>query len=127
MLWEKLSGEAVFGENAGANSAMDELKTLFTYLQSMDKLKYVKFDLSLARGLDYYTGLIYEAVCIADGCSVGSIGGGGRYDYLVSMFQSSDKPCPCVGVSVGIERVFTLMEAKLKKEKGSSSAPTLTS
>jgi histidyl-tRNA synthetase len=43
---------------------------------------------------------------------VGSIGGGGRYDNLVSMFQEAGKATPCVGVSVGIERVFTLMEER---------------
>ena len=43
---------------------------------------------------------------------MGSIGGGGRYDNLVSMFQEAGKVTPCVGVSVGIERVFTLMEER---------------
>jgi histidyl-tRNA synthetase len=66
----------------------------------------------LARGLDYYTGVIYEAVCMSGNTQVGSIGGGGRYDNLVSMFQEAGKVTPCVGVSVGIERVFTLMEAR---------------
>ena len=73
------------------------------------------FDLSLARGLDYYTGVIYEAVCIEDGCLVGSIGGGGRYDGLAGMFSTDD--IPCVGVSVGIERVFTLVEKNMGGEK----------
>jgi len=122
-LFNQLTESNAFGDNVSANAAMEELKTLFTYLEALDKLKYVKFDLSLARGLDYYTGLIYEAVCIEEGCQVGSIGGGGRYDYLVNMFSNSDKPTPCVGVSVGIERVFTLMEAKLRKQKGSLKRP----
>ena len=51
---------------------------------------------------------------------VGSIGGGGRYDNLVSMFQEAGKVTPCVGVSVGIERVFTLMEERLRQEQGGS-------
>merc|ERR1712157_562570 len=76
------------------------------------------FDLSLARGLDYYTGVIYEAVSINpdSGIQVGSIGGGGRYDTLVSMFQDAGKVTPCVGVSIGIERVFTLLEERLKQK-----------
>merc|ERR1712154_34602 len=84
------------------------------------KLKYISFDLSLARGLDYYTGVIYEAVCMNGNTQVGSIGGGGRYDNLVSMFQEAGKITPCVGVSVGIERVFALMEERLRQEQGGS-------
>jgi len=100
--------------------AMEELKIMFEYLEAMDKLKFISFDLSLARGLDYYTGVIYEAVCMSGNTQVGSIGGGGRYDNLVSMFQEAGKQTPCVGVSVGIERVFTLMEARLREEQGGS-------
>ncbi|EZG66806.1 histidyl-tRNA synthetase [Gregarina niphandrodes] len=65
------------------------------------------FNTSLARGLDYYTGLIYEAVLIGDN-KVGSIAAGGRYDKLIGMF--SGKSIPAVGVSVGIERVFRMIE-----------------
>ena len=56
------------------------MKTLFDYLRAMDGLKNTTFDLSLARGLDYYTGVIVEAVL--EGGQVGSICGGGRYDTL---------------------------------------------
>ena len=52
----------------------------------MKALDNILFDFSLARGLDYYTGLIYEAVLL--GANVGSIAGGGRYDELVGMFSS---------------------------------------
>ncbi len=87
------------------------------------------FDLSLARGLDYYTGVIYEAILSqtipapvstpaeqngADeaGVSVGSVAGGGRYDGLVGMFDPKGRKVPCVGVSIGIERIFSIMEQK---------------
>ena len=109
-----------FGDHKGAAEAMEDLRILFEYLEAMDKLRFVSFDLSLARGLDYYTGVIYEAVCMSGNTQVGSIGGGGRYDNLVSMFQEAGKVTPCVGVSVGIERVFTLMEARLREEQGGS-------
>uniref|UniRef100_A0A672MXD7 histidine--tRNA ligase n=1 Tax=Sinocyclocheilus grahami TaxID=75366 RepID=A0A672MXD7_SINGR len=89
----------------------------------------VVFDLSLARGLDYYTGVIYEAILSqtipalvstpaeqngADeaGVSVGSVAGGGRYDGLVGMFDPKGRKVPCVGVSIGIERIFSIMEQK---------------
>jgi len=111
-MYNSLMGSEVFGKHTGALEAMEDLRILFSYLEAMDKLKYISFDLSLARGLDYYTGVIYEAVCMNGNTQVGSIGGGGRYDNLVSMFQESSKVTPCVGVSVGIERVFTLMEER---------------
>jgi len=69
------------------------------------------FDLSLARGLDYYTGIIFEAVMKnKSGISVGSIAGGGRYDGLVKSFGGGD--VPCIGFSVGVERIFAILEAK---------------
>lgn len=70
----------------------------------------ILFDFSLARGLDYYTGLIYECV-FTDTDRVGSIAGGGRYDGLVGMF--SGKEIPAVGASIGIERVFAILEEKI--------------
>lgn len=87
------------------------------------------FDLSLARGLDYYTGIIYEAVLtqagvapvateapngatVEESVSVGSVAGGGRYDGLVGMFDPKGRKVPCVGVSIGIERIFSIMEQK---------------
>jgi len=109
-MYNQLMESKRFGDHKGALEAMEDLRILFDYLEAMDKLKFVTFDLSLARGLDYYTGVIYEAVCMSGNTQVGSIGGGGRYDNLVSMFQEAGKVTPCVGVSVGIERVFTLME-----------------
>jgi len=121
--WEmlkSLTANAVFGQHKGALDALEDLRILFQYLEAMGKLQYFSFDLSLARGLDYYTGVIYEAVCMNGNTQVGSIGGGGRYDNLVSMFQEAGKITPCVGVSVGIERVFTLMEERLRQQQGGS-------
>lgn len=111
-MYRSLTANAVFGQHKGALDALEDLRILFEYLEAMGKLEYISFDLSLARGLDYYTGVIYEAVCMNGNTQVGSIGGGGRYDNLVSMFQEAGKITPCVGVSVGIERVFTLMEER---------------
>ena len=111
-MYKSLMESKKFGDHKGALEAMEDLRILFEYLEAMGKLQFISFDLSLARGLDYYTGVIYEAVCMSGNTQVGSIGGGGRYDNLVSMFQEAGKVTPCVGVSVGIERVFTLMEAR---------------
>ena len=116
-LWAKLTALGIFGENAGANAAMAELKILFEYLEAMGSLASVSFDLSLARGLDYYTGVIYEVVIVDGASQVGSIAAGGRYDNLVGMFSPSGAQTPCVGVSIGIERVFTIMERKAEEMK----------
>lgn len=100
---------AIHSESA---KALEDMKLLFDFLEVMGALGPFSFDLSLARGLDYYTGVIYEAVF--KGGSVGSIAAGGRYDHLVGMF--SNKEVPAVGVSIGIERVFAIIEAQMKEK-----------
>ena len=60
----------------GANNAMKDLHSLFGYLEAMGSLPHVSFDLSLARGLDYYTGVIYEVVLVDGISQVGSIAAG---------------------------------------------------
>ena len=104
---------ALFGTHAAANQALNDLQLLFEYLDAMGSLQHVSFDLSLARGLDYYTGVIYEAILLdGSSSSVGSIAAGGRYDNLVGMFSPSGVQTPCVGVSIGVERVFAILERK---------------
>ena len=49
---------------------------------------------------------------------VGSVAGGGRYDDLVGMFDAKGKKVPCVGVSIGVERIFSIMEAKAQAQEG---------
>lgn len=105
---------AIHAESA---AALVELGTLFEFLDDMGALGPIVFDLSLARGLDYYTGVIYEAVL--KGGNVGSIAAGGRYDKLVGMF--SGKEVPAVGVSIGIERVFAIMEAQMRAAAAAAS------
>lgn len=88
--------------------ALDNMHKLFSYLACMgDALSRISFDLSLARGLDYYTGVIFEAVLTDKSVNIGSIGAGGRYDNLVGMFRKSS--IPCVGCSLGIERIMNIM------------------
>lgn len=80
----------------------------------------ISFDLSLARGLDYYTGVIYEAVLLQtpaqteESFSVGSVAAGGRYDGLVGMFDPKGHKVPCVGLSIGVERIFSIVEQRMK-------------
>jgi len=116
-LWQQMMDEKTFGDHAKANAAMLEMRDLFTYLEAMGSVQFVSFDMSLARGLDYYTGLIYEIVVLDGTTAVGSIAAGGRYDNLVGMFSASGMQTPCVGISIGIERVFTIMEKKAIEKK----------
>ncbi|KAG7580420.1 Anticodon-binding [Arabidopsis suecica] len=102
-----------FLDNQSSREALDELSIMFEALERSKCSHRIVFDLSLARGLDYYTGVIFEAVCI--GAEVGSIGAGGRYDNLIGMFGT--KQVPAVGMSLGIERVFNIMEELNEKQK----------
>jgi len=89
------------------------MEILIEYLKIMGIEQYCTFNLSLARGLDYYTGLIYETVLTGTD-QVGSISGGGRFDDLLGMF--SNKQIPAVGVSIGIERIFNILKEKSKND-----------
>ncbi len=110
-LLKKLKENANIIANEKAKESLEEMSLLFEYLDIYEITDNFTFDLSLARGLDYYTGLIYEAVLL-DTDKVGSIAAGGRYDDLLGMF--SNKSIPAVGVSIGIERVFNILEEKMK-------------
>ena len=112
--------DTVFTTHKDASIALNDLNLLYTYLQAFNCLHKISFDMSLARGLDYYTGLIYEAIPleVPGGVPMGSIAAGGRYDNLVGMFSSNGSITPCVGVSIGMERVFSIMEAKAALANG---------
>lgn len=88
---------------------LDEVEEVFNFLQgSVDNLV---FNVTLARGLNYYTGCIFEVILDNEaypGTSMGSIGGGGRYDDLTSTFGMPNMSG--VGVSFGAERVFMLLD-----------------
>ena len=68
----------------------------------------LRIDRTLARGLDYYTGPVFETVL--DDAKIGSVSGGGRYDGLIGMFLGRD--IPAVGVSLGLERLITILEER---------------
>jgi len=91
------------GDGAGAAGAR-ELLELFESAAAGPAAEHVVFDPTLARGLSYYTGPIFEVQ--VDGLA-GSLGGGGRYDNLIGMFQK--QPVPAVGFSLGLERVLLVM------------------
>lgn len=97
--------EETLADSAIGNQGIKELKTLFTYLENADLSASVNFDITLARGLDYYTGAIIE-VKSAD-ISIGSICGGGRYDDLTGIFGLEG--VSGVGISFGADRIYDVM------------------
>ncbi|XP_056630692.1 histidine--tRNA ligase, cytoplasmic [Diorhabda sublineata] len=116
-LVEKLLADKVLNKNKNACEGLEAIRILLNYCNLYNTSDNILFDLSLARGLDYYTGVIYEAVLLKDDTvkediSVGSVAGGGRYDNLVGMFDPKKKQVPCVGVSIGVERLFAIIEAR---------------
>ena len=91
-----------------AQEGIEELKFVFGQLnrQSLEAVS-PKFDITLARGLNYYTGLILE-VMPPQGINMGSIGGGGRYDNLTDLFGL--KNSSGFGISFGFDRIFLVLE-----------------
>ncbi|KAI0829021.1 histidyl-tRNA synthetase [Trametes gibbosa] len=181
-LLETLKADAVLMANANAKVGVNEMSILFTYLAAYNVVEKISFDLSLARGLDYYTGIIYEAIVEASAppgftsanafasssatpsvpspsavqappkkkaakkataspdeeeeidesqVGVGSIAAGGRYDNLVGMFTAAAagegkkaSSLPCVGISIGLDRIFALVWPKWV-ERGMRSKETM--
>lgn len=168
-----LQQDKKLSENEFGKKGIEDMSLLFTYLEAFGVTDRVSFDLSLARGLDYYTGVIYEVVtegsapavapvvvpvielaahaaAASESASaaesaapaparkktakkkasedddrsddptvgVGSIAAGGRYDDLVGMFSGKgDKgQIPCVGISFGVDRIFSIMSARQKRQ-----------
>lgn len=86
-------------------AGIQELSAIFAYLKSLQLACSVELDLSLARGLSYYTGAIFEVK--ASGAEMGSITGGGRYDNLTGIFGMPN--VSGVGISFGADRIYDVM------------------
>ena len=85
---------------------IEELKGFHKYFDLNGSVNTVTFDITLARGLNYYTGCIFEVA--ANGVKIGSVGGGGRYDDLTGVFGL--KGVSGVGVSFGADRIYDVMD-----------------
>lgn len=103
---EKLAAlKVLLGNNANGQKGMEEIGYLLNYpLQTPNSR--LQTDFTLARGLNYYTGIIFEVKAI--GVQMGSIGGGGRYDDLTGLFGVPG--VPGVGISFGVDRIYDVME-----------------
>lgn len=103
---EVLAGlKSLVGSNESGKKGIEEIEYLLANLkhQTINIIP----DPTLARGLNYYTGIIFEAKAPAE-VKIGSIGGGGRYDDLTGLFGVPD--IPGVGISFGVDRIYDVME-----------------
>ncbi len=99
--------EGYRGKNALLDQGLDELTTVTKYLSAFGvPQENFAVDLTIARGLDYYTGTVYET-CMLDHPEIGSICSGGRYDNLAEYYI--DKQLPGVGISIGLTRLFYVL------------------
>ena len=149
-LLESLKTDEALLANASAKAGLEDMGLLIDYLDAFNVLDKISFDMSLARGLDYYTGVIYEVVTEGSApaattnapeaqkpqrsgkkekkkvdadddrsndpsIGVGSIAAGGRYDELVGMFSGKTQ-VPCVGISFGVDRIFSITKARIERE-----------
>ncbi|GAA5884661.1 hypothetical protein JCM6882_005338 [Rhodosporidiobolus microsporus] len=159
-LVDQLKQDARLSQHKRSMEGLEDMALLLKYLDIYGCAGRMSFDLSLARGLDYYTGIIYEAVTAGSAppapvapspeavptpaqkkadvkgkkpalnadeeadidestVGVGSIAAGGRYDELVGMFAGSSGAAgkiPCVGISFGVERLFSLLLKKAQEQ-----------
>lgn len=102
--WEAL--RPVFADSETGRLGLDELDRVFQFLEKTPLQNEVRFDITLARGLTYYTGCILEVS--ANGVQMGSIGGGGRYADLTGVFGMPG--LSGVGISFGADRIYDILE-----------------
>lgn len=100
-------------DNENVKEGMKEIKELLSYFKN----KNVIFDVSLARGLDYYTGTVFEGF-LKKGKIKSSLCGGGRYDEMIDKFANTKGKYPAVGISFGLEPITEILKEKeLEKTK----------
>lgn len=106
-------------ENEMFNQGLEELETVIKYIDGFNVPKEnYNIDLKIARGLDYYTGTVYETM-LDNYPKIGSVCSGGRYDNLASYY--TEKILPGVGISIGLSRLFyQLNQAKIIEAKKKS-------
>lgn len=99
--------ERLFAEKSDALQAVAELRLIVDAAEYFNPAPSIRVSPELARGLNYYTGAIFEIQ--AEGLN-SSIAGGGRYDHLIGMFSGRD--IPAVGISLGFERICVIMQER---------------
>lgn len=97
--------------NKSIEEGLSELNELNSYINAAQLNDYVKLTPVLARGLEIYTGTIWE-VFLKDGSITSSLGGGGRYDKIIGGFLESDNEYPAVGMSFGLDVIYEALKMK---------------
>ena len=100
--------KTLLGDNENGQKGIEELNFVLAYHEATGMAKHLVADFTLARGLNYYTGLIFEVKALD--AQMGSIGGGGRYNDLTSLFGVPN--IPGVGISFGVDRIYDVLEEK---------------
>jgi len=109
------------GKNEVFDKGLEELSLLKKHITDFEVPDtHYKIDISLARGLDYYTGTVYETY-LTDYPEVGSVCGGGRYDNLAECY--SERRMPGVGISIGLSRLFFILQEQGLLNDAVMSAP----
>lgn len=109
------------GQNELFDRGLNELETVAKHLSAFGVPDtHFKIDLTIARGLDYYTGTVYETQML-DHPEIGSICSGGRYDNLAAFY--TDRQLPGVGISIGLTRLFFVLEDQGYLNDGILTAP----
>lgn len=109
------------GKNELLDLGLEELGTVARYMTAFGvPASHFEIDLTIARGLDYYTGTVYETVML-DHPEVGSICSGGRYDNLAEYY--TDKQLPGVGISIGLTRLFFVLQEQSLLNTDLNTAP----
>jgi len=94
---------------------MNELEELFAYFTE-EELKRIKLNISLARGLSYYTGTVFEGF-LNNSKVTSSICGGGRYDNMIGLYMEGKSEMPAVGISFGLEPITEALKLEQKEPK----------
>ena len=115
---EKLAQLKPLLDNEVGQKGIEELETLFDYIENMELDIDTELDLTLARGLNYYTGAIFEVK--AKDFAIGSISGGGRYDNLTGIFGLPN--VSGVGISFGADRIYDVLEGPARTKRNIASS-----
>ena len=101
-------------DNALLREGKDELKELESYLESLGLMEKSDFNPLLARGLEIYTGTVFE-IFLSDKAMTSSIAGGGRYDNIIGSFIGNGEEYPAVGISFGLDVIYTVLTMESDK------------
>lgn len=108
---DKLKDKYKITDNKYIKEGLNEINELTDYIKKLNIENKCKLTLSLARGQNYYTGTVFE-VYDKDKIVTSSIGGGGRYDNMITNFIDDNEKYPAVGISFGLTAIYEILKEK---------------